>query len=207
MEQMPEENIIKFLKEENIEPIDDNNYGLGYRAAATLKDGTYLPCVIFRSTGPIVKLASRRFKEEQAGRSIFGKKSGIGYWQIVKSFVANGNCVNHYDIAKIEKSKFAFRLRIQNLIQGETSMSWTAFVATFKDGRKLGFGTTWNNEFFDVPEGYDVDDISEITNHSYLLKTGEVVAHRSSFNRIVQKEEMEIIYPDRQFFECYLDNL
>jgi hypothetical protein len=98
-------------------------------------------------------------------------------------------------------------LSVQKQIKGETSMSWTAFVAKFKDGRQLSFGTTWNWEFFDLPVTYDANDIVEIINHSYLLKTGEVVGHRSSFDRKTRKDEMERIYSDRQFFECYVDNL
>ena len=206
MSSLPDQDIIKFLKD-NIQPLDDNAYGLGYRASATLKDGTFLPCVIFRNPAALINLAIRRFKEEQSGKSIFSKSSGLGYREIVKTFVASGNCVNHYDIAKVDKSRFAFPLDVQKQIKGETSMSWTAFVAKFKGGRHLSFGTTWNWEFFDLPDDFNAEDIVEIINHSYLLKTGEIVGHRSSFDRVTRKDEMEKIYSDRQFFECYVDNL
>lgn len=206
MNSLPDKDIIKFLKD-NIQPLDDNAYGPGYRASATLKDGTFLPCVIFRNPATLINLAIRRFKEEQSGKSIFSKSSGLGYREIVKTFVASGNCVNHYDIAKVDKSRFAFPLEIQKQIKGETSMSWTAFVAKFKDGRHLSFGTTWNWEFFDLPDDFNSDDIVEIINHSYLLKTGDIVGHRSSFDRVTRKDEMEKLYSDRQFFECYVDNL
>jgi hypothetical protein len=206
MNSLPHEDIIKFLKD-NVQPLDDNAYGLGYRASATLKDGTFLPCVIFRNPTTLINLAIRRFKEEQSGKTIFSKSSGLGYREIVKTFVASGNCVNHYDIAKVDKSRFAFPFDVQKQIKGETSMSWTAFVAKFKDGRHLSFGTTWNWEFFDLPADFKAEDIVEIINHSYLLKTGEIVGHRSSLDRVARKEEMEKIYSDRQFFECYVDNL
>ncbi len=206
MYSLSETDIIKFLKD-NIQPLDNNSFGIGYRASATLKDGTFLPCVIFRNPATIVNLAIRRFKEEQSGKSIFAKSSGLGYREIVKTFVTSGNCVNLYDIAKVEKSRFAFPLHIQKQIRGETSMSWTAFVAKFKDGRQLSFGTTWVWEFFDLPDDYNVEDITEIINNSYLLKTGEVVGHRSSFDRETRRDEMEKIHNDRQFFECFIDNL
>ena len=206
MNSLPDEDICKFLKD-NIQPLDDNAYGLGYRASATLKDGTFLPCVIFRNPATLIDLAMRRFKEERSGKSIFSKSSGLGYREIVKTFVASGNCVNHYDIARVDKSRFAFPLDVQKQINGETSMSWTAFVAKFKDGRHLSFGTTWNWEFFDLPDDFKAEDIVEIINHSYLLKTGEIVGHRSSFDRVKRQDEMEKIYRDRQFFECYVDNL
>ena len=178
MNSLPETDIIRFLKD-NIEPLDDNIYGLGYRASATLKDGTYLPCVTFRNPSSTINLAIKRFKEEQSGKSIFSKSSGLGYREIVKTFVTSGNCLNHYDIAKVDKSRFAFPINVQKQIQSETAMSWTAFVAKFSDGRLLSFGTTWNWEYFDLPSDYDVNDIVEIINHSYLLKTGEVTKHGS----------------------------
>lgn len=99
MERQKTEDIIKFLKD-HIEPMEDNSYGLGYRAAAYLTDGTYLPCVIFRNPSTVVNLAIRRFKEEQSGKSIFTKSSGLGYYDIVKNFVTNGDCVNEYDELK-----------------------------------------------------------------------------------------------------------
>jgi hypothetical protein len=205
MDALLEKDIATFLHE-NIHPLDNNIFGPGYRASAYLKDGTFLPCVLFRRSKPIIDLAIKRFEEEKSGKSIFSKSSGLGYREIVKTFVTKGNCLNHYDIGKVQKSCCAFPIDIQKQIRGETSMSWTAFVAKFKDGRLLGFGTTFNWEFFDLPDGYDPDDIVEIINHSYLLKTGEVVGHRS-FNRVERRDDLEKIHGDRQFFECFLDDL
>lgn len=206
MNPLPEKDIIKFLKD-NIEPSEDSSSGKGYRASVTLIDGTLLPCVIFRHTATIVNLAIRRFKEEQTGKSIFAKKSGLGYSEIVKTFVANGNRINHYDIADISKSRFAFPLSVQKQIKGETSMGWTAFVAKFKDGRLLSFGTTWDLDFFDLPADCEAEDIEEIINHSYLLKTSEVVMLRSSFDSSERHGEIEKIYRNRPHFECFLDGL
>jgi ABC-type lipopolysaccharide export system ATPase subunit len=62
-------------------------------------------------------------------------------------------------------------------------------------------------EFFDLPADYDAEDIVEIINNCYLLKTGEVVGHHSSFDTATKKEELQRIYRERQFFECYVDNL
>ena len=73
-----EEEIIKFLKD-NVEPYPDNIYGVGYRASAYLKDGTYLPCVIFRNPATIVKLATRRFKEEIKGNGIYNNRHHLLY--------------------------------------------------------------------------------------------------------------------------------
>lgn len=204
MESLAEDKIINFLKE-NIAPLNDNNFGSGYRCSVNLTDGTFLPCVIFRSAKPVVKLAMRRFKEEQSGRSIFAKSSGLGYEEIVKTFIAKGNCVNAYDITAVLKSRFAFPFEVLRQIKGETTMGWTAFVAKFGDGRCLGFGTRWSNEFFDLPEGFDAGQIVEIISNSYLLPTGEIVHYRSLDPKMTIEELG--VNREKPFFECYLDGL
>ncbi|SMC35973.1 hypothetical protein [Papillibacter cinnamivorans] len=207
MEQMCEEAIIKFLKE-NSEPLPNQSYGIGYRAAIYLVDGTYLPCIIFRNSKIIVEHAIRRFKDEQTGKSIF-KDAKHGYYDTVKTFVTKGNCVNAYDIAKVEKSKYAFPISTLYKIHGEALMSWTGFVAKMKDGKSFTFGTTFLTEFFDMPKGYSVDDIVEIINHSYISKTGEVKSYYAdSFNPLGENPvDDNDIYRERPYFECYLDNL
>jgi len=206
MRHQQSEDIIKFLKD-NVEPLQDNSYGLGYRASVYLKDGTFLPCVIFRNPNTVVNLAIRRFKEEQTGKGIFNRSSGLGYYNIVKNFVTNGNCINDYDIDRVEKSKFAFPLTIQKQIQGETTMGWTGFAAKMKDGNIFGFGTTFLWEFFQMPDNYSVDDIVEIINHSYVLKTGELRSHREGPMTRPEEYKDAVVYRERPFFECYIDNL
>lgn len=146
MKSLEEGHIISFLKE-NVAPLNDSNFGPGYRSSVRLTDGTFLPCVIFRSSKPVVELAIRRFKEEKSGRGIFAKSSGFGYEEIVKTFVAKGNCINGYDIAEVLQSRFAFPFEVLRQVKGETTMGWTAFVARFSDGRCLGFGTRWSCNF------------------------------------------------------------
>jgi hypothetical protein len=206
MKRQLQEDVIKFLKD-NVEPLEDNSYGVGYRAAAYLIDGTYLPCVIFRNPKTVVDLAIRRFKEEQSGKSIFSKSSGLGYYDIVKNFVTNGNCINDYDIERVEKSKFAFPLKIQLQIKGETTMGWTGFAAKMKDGKHFGFGTTFRWEFFQMPDGYTVEDIEEIINHSYVLNTGELRSHREGPMTRPEEYKNAVVYRERPFFECFIDNL
>jgi len=206
MRHQQSEDIIKFLKD-NIEPLQDSAYGLGYRASVYLIDGTFLPCVIFRNPKTVVNLAIRRFKEEQKGKSIFSTSSGLGYYDIVKTFVTNGNCINDYDIERVEKSKFAFPLTIQKQIQGETTMGWTGFAAKMKDGKYFGFGTNFRWEFFQMPDNYSVDDIVEIINHSYVLKAGELRSHREGEMTRPEEYKDAVVYRERPFFECYIDNL
>ena len=200
------QDIIKFLKE-HIEPLENNIYGSGYRASAYLTDGTFLPCVVFRNSRNTINLAIRRFKEEQTGKSVFSKSSGLGYFDIVKNFVTKGNCINEYDIERVEKSAFAFPLSIQRQIKGETTMGWTGFVAKMKDGKYFGFGSSFLWEFFQMPENYTSDDIDEIINHSYVSKNGELRQHKVPFFKFPDDYKESVIYRERPFFECYLDEL
>ena len=206
MKRPHEEHIIKFLKE-NVEPYRYSVYDFGYRAAAYLKDGVYLPCVMFRNPSTIVDLAIRRFKEEQKENSVFKKASGLGYYNIVKNFVTNGNCVNEYDIERVDKSKYAFPLAIQKQITGETTMGWTGFAAKMKDGKIFGFGTSFTFEFFSIPEGYAVEDIVEIINHSYVLTTGELRSHRQGPLTRPEEYKDAVVYREKPYFDCYIDNL
>ena len=199
MKHQDEEEIIAFLRN-NIEPSEDYVYGSGYRASAYLTDGTFLPCVIFRNPKQVVELAIRRFQKEQ--------QPGGDYHNIVTSFVTQGNCVNSYDIARVEKSRYAFPISVLNQIEGETGMAWTGFAAKMKDGKFVGFGTGFYFEFFDIPEEYSTDDIEEIVNHSYVLETGLLRSHRVGFLFEEPDDYHKAkVFRERPFFECYIDKL
>lgn len=142
--------IIDFLKE-NITPLEDSIYGSSYRASVYLNDGTFLPCVIFRSADKLVKQAIKRFKQELSRKGIFQPISKSNYYDIVKLFVASGNCINTYDIDSVECSKYAFPLEILRQIRGETTMGWTGFSVKMADEKYFGFGTRFHFEFFDIP--------------------------------------------------------
>ncbi len=198
--------ILDFLHS-NIKPLENQSYGPGYRASAYLNDGTFLPCVIFRNSKPIVDLATKRFENERKGRSIFAKSSNLGYKDIVKTFVASGNKVNDYDIKKVELSLFAFPIEILSQIEGETTMGWTGFVLKMDDEKHFAFGTQFLTEFFQMPEGYTISDIKEVINHSYISKSGEVKSHDVPFIETPEDYNSDCLYRERQYFECFIDKL
>lgn len=161
-----------------------------YRCAAYLADGVYLPCLLVADKSEWVKLALRRFEETAAdehrlfGRRRFGR--GFDYKSIVEVFVATGNRVNDYDIARLELSEYALPLARLLEIKGETSMSWTQFVAVMRDGREFSFGTTFMTEFFSMPDGYVASDVAAIRPHE--RGAGE-------------------LFRERPFFTCFVDGL
>ena len=160
-------------------------------------------CGVFLRTQNTVEIVMRRFKQDMG---IFKNKAD-GYRNIVKPFVTRGNCVNPYDIADIEISKFAFPTSALKQIQGKTTMGWTGFVAEMKDGKHFRGGTTFSHEFFQMPEGYAADDIDKIINHSYVSKTGEVRSHKVPFLKHPDDYDDALIFRERPFFACYLDEL
>jgi hypothetical protein len=153
----------------NLEAIEDLYGGSAYRCSATLTDGLHLPCVLVSSAERLVTLAKERFEETRTDGLLPEVKRRLGfgmqYDDIIKTFVAGGNCINSYDIANLEKSRFAIPVARMKEIKGETSMSWTQFSAVMKDGREFFFGTAYLTEFFSMPEGYTADDIAVIHAH------------------------------------------
>ncbi|HEY4184593.1 MAG TPA: hypothetical protein VGP07_05955 [Polyangia bacterium] len=185
---MDDVEIARFARAE-LERLDGAHSGPAYRCAAILKDGLHLPCVLLASTEATVALALRRFEETRNDGALPESKRRFGYGMqyadIVKSFVASGNTINSYDIARLEKSKYAIPLARLHEVRGETSMSWTQFAAVMRDGREFAFGTSFLTEFFQMPEGYSGDDIAAITSH----KAGDPT------------------YRERPYFTCYVNGL
>lgn len=195
--------IQKFIKSGE-EPFPDTNYGDGYRCSAYLKDGTFLPCVIIRKNQKYIELACRRIKEEMKGKSIFANKKE-GYREIIKTFVTSGNIVNDYDIESVEKSNFAIPLSLLSKIEGETVMSWTGFVFEMHDGKLFSYGTTFQVEFFDLPDGYTFEDVRKVHNHSVINKSGDLISIKRGMSDINDDYDHLKVFRERPYFECFID--
>jgi hypothetical protein len=176
-----EEKLVQFLRSE-VEPISDVNSKKAYRAAAYLRDGTYLPCVMFRQISDIVDLAIRRIAETKSER----EEDWYNYQMVIRSFVVTTNRVAFYDIARIEKSPYALPASILKKVwaAGETRMSWISFVGVMDDGKEFDFGSAYHVEFFDMPEGYAADRIVDVIPH---------------------KNVGEQMLRDRPYFDCFVD--
>lgn len=171
--------ILEFLRT-NIEPLPaDEIYGVRYRASVVLKDGTSLPCVVFQAAEPYLNLANRRFDDTRGTKE---------YRSILSTFVTARNSISEFDIRAVAKSPYAIPSARLLEVGGETSMSWTQFSATMKDGATFDFGTSFNDEFFDMPDGYTADDIITI-----------VPATRAA-------PRPKKIFRERPFFTCFLQN-
>lgn len=186
-----------------VEPCPDQTYGEGYRCSAYLKDGTYLPCVMLRKSAPLVALAARRFEEEKKGKGIF--RSAGGYVEIVKTFVAAGNRVNAYDIARVQPSRFAFPRSLLKQVHGETTMGWTGFVLEMRDGKFLAFGTTFLAEFFSLPDAYSFNDAVAVHSHAYVSASGELRPLGQGIAPLPADYDPSKVNRERPYFVCHID--
>jgi hypothetical protein len=188
------------------EPLTDPIYGNRYRCASTLRDGTYLPCVVLQSRSKLVDLAKRRISEEKTGKGRIGGPDPYG--QVVSSFVSSGNRVADYDIVAVEKSRFAIPQELLSRIHGETWMSWTGWVFEMTDGRLFSYGSTFSFEFFQMPEGYGFSDVRAVHNHSYVSATGEISPlPRGMPGGIPNDYDKVTIFRDRPYFVCNIDGI
>lgn len=204
MEYQNEEEKIRFLREE-IGADASHFHGNYYRAAAYLKGGTFLACVIFRKPDYDIKSAASMLERARIGEYTVNGSSELAYEMEIKSLVSHRNRVNFYDIQRIVPSQFAFPSEILNQIRGETTMGWTGFSARMSDGKYFGFGTTQAAGFFELPEGYSKTDIVEIINHSFVTKNGELRQHKLAFLDAPPDYEEAVIYRSLPYFDCFID--
>lgn len=187
-----------------VEPLDDAFYGPRYRCSLTLKDGTFLPCVVLQSRKRLVELAKRRIQEEMSGRGRIGGDDPYG--QIVSSFVAGGNRVAAYDVAEATQSRFAPPLQLLSRIQGETTMGWTGWVFRMRDQSIFSYGSSFRMEFLQLPDGYEFSDVDEVINHSFVNPAGTL--SRLERGHLLPEEYLQTkLLRERASFSCAVDGI
>lgn len=187
-----------------VDPLPDSIYGPLYRCALTLKDGTYLPCVVLQSKQKIVDLAKRRIKQELDGKGCLGGPDPYG--QIVSSFATGGNRINDYDVASAEPSKFAPPIALLRQIHGETTMAWTGWVFEMADGELFAYGSSFRMEFLQLPEGYGFNDVAKVHNHSFLTKGGSL-ASLTQGGMLPQEYDRNVIFRECVHFTCAITDI
>jgi hypothetical protein len=159
---------------------------------------------MLRRSAPVTALALRRFEEEKRGKGMF-RSTSSAYEEIVQTFVATGNRINAYDLARVQPSRFAIPLSLLKQVQGETTMGWTGFVFEMGDGRLIPFGTTFLAEFFNIPEPYSFKDVVAVHNHSYVSATGELRRLSEGMSEQPADYDPSSVNRERPYFVCYFD--
>jgi hypothetical protein len=91
-------------------------------------------------------------------------------------------------------------------IHGETTMGWTGWVFRMKDGRLFSYGSTFNMEFFQLPEGYGFSDVAEVVNHAFVGPTGSVLPLQQGAGLPPNYPHSSVLR-ERVFFTCAVDGL
>ena len=188
----------------SVEPMKDAIYGPRYRCAVTLKDGTYLPCVVAQSHQKLVDLAKRRIKEEMDGRGKIGGPDPYGL--VVSTFVAKGNRINEYDVASAEPSRYAPPLALLDQIHGETTMAWTGWVFEMNDGKLFSYGSSFRMDFLHLPEGYGFDDVAKVHNHRFVSRDGSLAALNQG-GSLPREYDRSQVYRERVHFTCFIKDI
>jgi hypothetical protein len=176
-----------------VTPLPDEIFGPRYRAAARLKDGSYLSCVVFQSRRRQVDLALRRFDQT--------RRDARDYQGVVEVFVAGASRLAECEIDTVETSPYAWPASLLAQIHGETAMGWTAFVAEMHDGTFASLGTSFSFEFFDLPDGYTAADVQRI--HSGMVFSAEL----GLVPYAIELQSRLRVYRERSYFTCYLAGL
>jgi hypothetical protein len=149
------------------------------------RGGRVLPCIVVESIELWVELALRRFEEAKHCDDPLS-----GYRSMVTLFVTYGNVIKGDYLCALSVSPYAIPANRLSEVKGETSMGWTEFYAVMRDGAEFRFGTTFFDEFFEMPAGYTAQDIVTIQ-----------PAVRGEHAR------QERVYREKAFFTCYVEGL
>jgi hypothetical protein len=152
----------------------------------------------------LVDLAKRRIKEEMSGNGRLGGEDPYG--QIIATFVAGGNRINDYEVASSTPSKYAIPLDLLRKIEGETTMAWTGWVFRMKDGRHFSYGTSFSTDFFQLPDGYDFGDVTDVINHSFVDTTGSIASLKQG-GLPPPTYDRNAILRERAYFSCAVDGI
>lgn len=192
-----------FVKEiiRKVEPLQDHTYGPQYRCSLTLKDGTFLPCAILHSRRRLIEFAKRRILEEMSDQE---RIVDDPFSHTLSVFVASGNRVNDHQVSSASESKYAIPPNLLSQIHSETSMGWTGWVFRMNDGKLFSYGSTFNFEFFELPENYSFADVAEVINHSFVDTTGAV---RSLKNGEPENYVRSTVFRERVHFMCAVDGI
>ncbi len=185
---MHPKNIISFARTE-LEQHDRCYDGRGYRCAAILTDGTYLPCIRLENPDLMIGVAERTLEERRADMSRPKSERrfyrGADYHYYLRWYITDGNRLNYGEIERLERSRFAIPRELLKMTR-ETGRDYTLFAGVMHDGREFVFHTSFAMDFFEMPEGYAGSDIVRVIPH---------------------KDGKPIYNPRKIVFHCYINGL
>jgi len=183
--------LLQALKELNIEEVPVEFGGPGFRCAAWLTDGTYLPCVFVQPIGWYADRRVELIKQEFQG------DGGYRFYpnplrERIKGDLTWSCSIAAYYIERVEPCRFAIPLSLLSQVRGETAMSLWLFALETAERRRVGFsgGHLASMIFFDLPEDVEFSDFVTVRN----------------VDRNKRLPKCEANFRERMFFNCFADD-
>jgi hypothetical protein len=81
-------------------------------------------------------------------------------------------------------------------------------VFEMTDGRVFSYGSTFNFEFFQLPEEYAFDNVRAVHNHSYVSAAGKICPLPTGMPSSIPNDyDREAIFRDWPYFVCNIDGI
>lgn len=188
---MTPERLLQALKDLDIEEVPERLGGPGFRCAAWLTDGTYLPCVFVRPIGRDADRQLEQLKAEFQGDGSYALFPNP-VRELIKTELSWINRVACYHVERVEPCRFAIPLSLLMQVEGETAMSLWLFAMETADKRRFSFtgGHLASMIFFDLPDDVEFSDFVKVRN----------------VDRNKRLPKCEGNLRERLFFECYADD-
>jgi hypothetical protein len=183
--------LIQELIQAGIEEVPAEFGGPGYRCAAWLKDGTYLPCVFVQRIGPSADRLRKVIDEELRGQGSY-KLFPDPVREQLKWQLCHPNQIAAYQIDRVEPSPFAIPISLLEQVRGEVASYLWLFALETVSGRRFQFAGQDPSTmiFFELPADIQFSDFVRVIN--------------PNARRRLPKCEATI--HQRLFFQCFVDD-
>jgi len=200
---LSEEDLLYCL-DKHIIPNTNKYYGDEYCASVTLKDKTFLPCVVFRHKRKAIDLIYNSLHKKHHGNRIGDENRPRNQDFVQKNIIEHNLSENilkfDSDVVKVEKCKYA--MMEKNLIS-MNHFPTHYFLAKFKDGSYENF-RAGEGQFYEVPLYKNLDDIVEILNSTLILKNGEIIELKNYSDWKNNEINLKKIHIEKPYFTCYI---
>lgn len=184
--------LIPTLIQSGIEEVPEAFGGPGYRCAAWLKDGTFLPCVFVQKIGPSADQLCKVIDEELRGEGGYDPLTCDPVREHLKWQLCYPNQIAAHLIERVEPSPFAIPMLLLEQITGEVASYVWLFALETASGHRFRFSGQAPSSmiFFELPDEVSFSDFVKVINPNA----------RKSLPRC------KATLHERVFFNCYVDD-
>jgi hypothetical protein len=184
--------LIPTLIQAGIEEMPEEFGGPGYRCAAWLRDGTYLPCVFVQRIVRSADQLRKSIGDELRGEGQYDPRTCDPVRQLLKWHLCCPTQIAAHLVERVEPSPFAIPISLLKQVTGEVASYVWLFALETAGGRRFEFSGQDPSSmiFFELPENVSFSDFVTVINPNA----------RGSLPRC------ETTLRERVFFNCYVDD-